>query len=182
MIAWVLGAERNVSKELQIIPIGGLGEFGMNMMVLESGTDMVIVDAGTLFPGPERPGIDVIVPDLSYILSHKDKVRGLVLTHAHQDHIGAVPYVLSQLEIPVYGTAFTLGLVRKQLSEFTFHRPPHLVEIKPGENLTLGCFGVEGIHVTHSTVQCMALAISTPAGYVIHTGDFKIDQTPVDGK
>ena len=154
----------------------------MNMMALESGADMVVVDAGTLFPGPERPGIDVIVPDLSYILSRKDKVRGLVLTHAHQDHIGAVPHFLSQLDTPVYGTGFTLGLVRKQLSEFTFHKPPHLVTIKPGEELTLGCFGVEGIHVTHSTVQCMALAISTPAGYVLHTGDFKIDQTPVDGK
>ena len=171
-----------MSDELRVIPIGGLGEFGMNMMVLESGSDMIVVDAGTLFPGPERPGIDVIVPDLSYILSQKEKVRGLVLTHAHQDHIGAVPHVLSQLDVPVFGTAFTLGLVRKQLSEFTFHRPPHLVTIKPGEELTLGCFRIEGIHVTHSTVQCMALAISTPVGYVLHTGDFKIDQTPVDGR
>ena len=154
----------------------------MNMMVLESGTDMILVDAGTLFPGPERPGIDVIIPDLTYVLANKDKVRGLVLTHAHQDHIGAVPYVLSQLDVPVYGSAFTLGLVRKQLSEFTLHKPPHLVRIEPGEDLSLGCFGIEGIHVTHSTVQCMALAISTPMGYVLHTGDFKIDQTPISGK
>lgn len=153
----------------------------MNMMAIESGPDLIVVDAGTLFPGPERPGIDVIIPDLTYLLSRKEKVRGIVLTHGHQDHIGAVAHVLSRLDVPVYGTAFTLGLVRKQLSEFTLQRPPHLVTIKPGEGLTLGCFGVEGIHVTHSTVQCMALAISTPMGYVLHTGDFKIDQTPVDG-
>lgn len=154
----------------------------MNMMVLESGADMILIDAGTLFPGAERPGIDVIVPDISYVLANRDKVRGLVLTHAHQDHVGAVPYVLAQLDMPVYGTGFTLGLVRKQLSEFTIHQPPHLVTIQAGETVTLGCFGIEGIHVTHSTVQCLALAISTPAGYVVHTGDFKIDQTPIDGR
>lgn len=155
----------------------------MNMMVLECGTDMIVVDAGTLFPGPDRPGIDVIVPDLTYLLAHREKIRGLVLTHAHQDHIGAVPYVLSQLEdIPVYGTPFTLGLVRKRLSEITLLKPPNLVETNPGETLKLGCFSVEGIHVTHSTLQCMALAISTPMGYVLHTGDFKIDHTPIDGR
>ena len=171
-----------LSNELRIIPLGGLGEFGMNMMAIESGSDLIVVDAGTLFPGPERPGIDVIVPDLAYLLSRKENLRGLVLTHAHQDHIGAVAHVLSRLDVPVYGTAFTLGLVRKQLSGFSFHKPPHLVTIKPGESLVLGRFTVEGIHVTHSTVQCMALAISTPAGYVLHTGDFKIDQTPIDGR
>ena len=106
-----------MSKELRVIPIGGLGEFGMNMMALESGADMILVDAGTLFPGADRPGIDVIVPDISYVLENRAKVRGLVLTHAHQDHVGAVPHVLTQLDIPVYGTAFTLGLVRKQLSD-----------------------------------------------------------------
>ncbi len=171
-----------MSKELRVIPIGGLGEFGMNMMALESGADMILIDAGTLFPGVERPGIDVIVPDLSYILAHRKKLRGLVLTHAHQDHVGAVPYVLTQLDMPVYGTAFTLGLVRKQLSEFTLQKRPRLNTIQPGDKLTLGRFEIKGIHVTHSTVQCLALAISTPVGYVIHTGDFKIDQTPIDGQ
>ncbi len=171
-----------MSKELRVIPIGGLGEFGMNMMALESGADMILIDAGILFPGEERPGIDVIVPDISYVLARRDKVRGLVLTHAHLDHIGAVPYVLAQLDMPVYGTAFTLGLVRKNLSEFTLHTRPRLNTIQPREKLTLGCFEIEGIHVTHSTVQCLALAISTPAGYVIHTGDFKVDQTPIDGR
>ena len=154
----------------------------MNMMVLESGADMILIDAGTLFPGPERPGIDAVVPDLSYVLAQRDKVRGLVLTHAHLDHIGAVPYVLAQLDMPVYGTAFTLGLVRKQLSEHTLPTRPKLIEIRPRQSFSLGCFKIEGVHVTHSTVQCMALAISTPAGLVIHTGDFKIDQTPVDGQ
>lgn len=154
----------------------------MNMLALESGDDIILIDAGVLFPGAERLGIDTIVPDLAYVLSRRDSVRGLILTHAHLDHIGAVPHLLSQLDIPVYGTAFTLGMVRKQLSEFTFLKPPHLLTIKPGEAFALGCFTLEGIHVTHSTLQCLALAIETPAGRVLHTGDFKIDQTPLDGR
>lgn len=171
-----------MSKELRIIPIGGLGEFGMNMMALESGDDIVLIDAGILFPSEEHHGINAIVPDLSFVLSNKEKVRGLVLTHGHLDHIGGVPYLLEQMDVPVYGTPFTLGLVRKQASEFTFLKPPNLISVKPREEIRLGCFAIEGIHVTHSTLQCMALAISTPAGYVVHTGDFKIDQTPVDGR
>lgn len=171
-----------LSKELRIIPLGGLGEFGMNTMALESGNDIIVLDAGVLFPGEEHHGIDAIVPDLAYLLSKKEQVRGLVLTHAHLDHIGGVPYLLERLDVPVYGTAFTLGLVRKQLSEFTLLKPPNLITIKPGEEITLGCFGIQGIHVTHSTAQCLALAVSTPMGNVLHTGDFKIDQTPVDGR
>jgi ribonuclease J len=173
---------KELSKELRIIPIGGLGEFGMNMMALESGDDIILIDAGILFPSDEHHGINAIVPDLAYVLSKKDRVRGLVLTHGHLDHIGGVPFLLEQLEVPVYGTAFTLGLVRKQASEFTLLKPPNLVTIKPGDEISLGCFTIEGVHVTHSTVQCLALAISTPLGYVLHTGDFKIDQTPVDGR
>ncbi len=171
-----------MSKELRVIPIGGLGEFGMNMLALESAEDLILVDAGVLFPGTERLGIDAIVPDLTYVLAQRARVRGLVLTHAHQDHIGAVPYLLSQLDIPIYGTAFTLGLVRKQLAEITLLKPPELTTIQAGDQISLGCFTVEGIHVTHSTVQCLALAIGTPMGYVLHTGDFKIDQTPTDGR
>ena len=154
----------------------------MNMLALESGEDVILIDAGVLFPGTEQLGIDVIVPDLTYVLAQRARVRGLVLTHAHQDHIGAVPYLLSQLDIPVYGTAFTLGLVRKQLAEATLLKPPELTTIEAGDELSLGCFSVEGIHVTHSTVQCLALAIGTPMGYVLHTGDFKVDQTPIDGR
>ena len=171
-----------MSKELRIIPIGGLGEFGMNMLALESGEDLVLIDAGVLFPGTDQLGVDVIVPDLTYVLEQRSKVRGLVLTHAHQDHIGAVPYLLSQLDVPVYGTAFTLGLVRKQLAETSLRKPPELTTIENGDQISLGCFTVEGIHVTHSTVQCLALAIGTPMGYVLHTGDFKVDQTPIDGR
>ena len=171
-----------MSKELRIVPIGGLGEFGMNMMALESGDDIVLIDAGILFPSEEHHGIDAIVPDPGYLLSKQDKVRGLVLTHGHLDHIGGVPYLLEQMDVAVYGTAFTLALVRKQASEFTILKPPKLITVKPREQIRLGCFAIEGIHVTHSTLQCMALAISTPAGIVVHTGDFKIDQTPVDGR
>ncbi len=165
-----------------MIPLGGLGEFGMNMLALESGDDMILIDAGVLFPSTDDHGIDMIVPDLSYVKHNREKLRGLVLTHGHLDHIGGVPYLLDQFDVPIYGTAFTLGLVRKQLSEFTLLRPAHLNTIQAGERLTLGCFGVEGVHVTHSTLQCLALAISTPVGYVLHTGDFKVDQTPLDGR
>ena len=154
----------------------------MNMMALESGEDILLIDAGILFPGDQHHGVDAIVPDLSYLISRKEHVRGLVLTHAHLDHIGAVPHVLDKLDVPVYGTAFTLALARKQLAESSLLRPPNLITIKAGEEFRAGCFTVEGIHVTHSTVQCLALAIGTPAGYVVHTGDFKIDYSPVDGR
>ena len=171
-----------MASELKVVPLGGLGEFGMNMLALESGDDMILVDAGVLFPSTDDLGIDAIVPDLSYVLQHREKLRGLVLTHGHLDHIGGIPYLLEQVDVPIYGTAFTLGLVRKQLSEFSLLKPPHLSTIRAGQQLQLGCFGVEGIHVTHSTLQCLALAISTPVGCVLHTGDFKVDQTPVDGR
>ena len=172
-----------MSEELRIIPLGGLGEFGMNMLALECGDDMVLIDAGVQFPSVEHHGIDAIVPDLAYVLAQRDKLRGLVLTHAHLDHIGGVPYLLEQIDsVPIYGTAFTLGMVRKQLSDFTLLKPPSLTTIEAGEKVTLGCFTIEGIHVTHSTVQCLALAITTPVGLLLHTGDFKIDQTPTDGR
>ena len=172
-----------MSEELKIIPLGGLGEFGMNMLALESGEDMILIDAGVLFPNAEHHGIDAIVPDLAYVIAQRHKLRGLVLTHAHLDHIGGVPYLLEQIDsVPIFGTAFTLGMVRKQLSDFTHLRPPTLTTIEAGEEIALGCFSLEGIHVTHSTVQCLALAISTPLGILLHTGDFKIDQTPLDGR
>ena len=172
-----------MSEEVRIVPLGGLGEFGMNMLALESGDDMILIDAGVLFPGAEHHGIDAIVPDLTYVLDQRDKLRGLVLTHGHLDHIGGVPYLLEQIDdLPIYGTAFTLGLVRKQISEFTLLKPPSLTTITAREEIRLGCFTIEGVHVTHSTVQCLALAISTPQGLLLHTGDFKIDQTPLDGR
>ena len=152
------------------------------MMALECGGDILLIDAGILFPGEEHHGIDAIVPDLSYLQGKQDRIRGLVLTHGHLDHIGGVPHLLQEMDLPVYGTDFALGLVRKQASEFTFSNPPDLRTIRPNEEIRLGCFSVEGIHVTHSIPQCLALGISTPAGCIVHTGDFKIDQTPVNSR
>lgn len=171
-----------MAGELRVIPLGGLGEFGMNMLALESGEDIVVIDAGILFPGAEQPGVDVIVPDLRYLLDNRERVRALVLTHGHEDHIGAVRYVLSQIDAPVYATAFTLALVNRRLQEYTFAEKPRLTAVEAGETIAVGCFRIEFLHVTHSTLQCAALAVETPAGYVIHTADFKIDQTPVDGE
>ncbi len=170
-----------MAGQLRVIPLGGLGEFGMNMLALESGDDIVVIDAGILFPGAEQLGVDVIVPDLRYLLDNRERVRGLVLTHGHEDHIGAVRYVLSQIDIPVYATAFTLALVKRRLKEYGLAEQPRLTTVKAGETVGIGCFNIEFLHVTHSTLQCVALAVETPAGYVIHTADFKIDQTPVDG-
>ncbi len=151
------------------------------MLALESGDDIIVVDAGILFPGVEQMGVDVIVPDLTYLLDNRERVRALILTHGHEDHIGAVRYVLSQIDIPIFATAFTLALVNRRLKEYKLADKPRTTTVKAGETVTVGCFKIEFVHVTHSTVNCVALAIETPAGYVIHTADFKIDQTPIDG-
>jgi len=170
-----------MASDLRVIPLGGLGEFGMNMLALESGDDIIVVDAGILFPGVEQLGVDVIVPDLTYLLDNRERVRALILTHGHEDHIGAVRYVLSQINIPIFATPFTLALVNRRLKEYKLTEKPSLTTVKPGETIKIGCFKIEFIHVTHSTVNCVALAIGTPAGYIIHTADFKIDQTPIAG-
>ena len=153
----------------------------MNMLALESGDDIIVVDAGILFPGVEQMGVDVIVPDLTYLLDNRERVRALILTHGHEDHIGAVRYVLSQIDIPIFATPFTLALVNRRLKEYKLADKPRTTTVKAGETVTVGCFKIEFVHVTHSTVNCVALAIETPAGYIIHTADFKIDQTPIDG-
>ena len=163
-----------------MVPLGGLGEFGMNMMALRYGEDVLAIDAGLMFPETELLGVDVVIPDITY-LKQKRGVRALLLTHAHEDHIGAVPYLLPDLNCPVYGTKFTLALVRKKLEERGLLEKADLREIAPGMTVTLGPFEVEFVHVTHSTIECVALAIRTPLGIVIHTGDFKVDPTPVDG-
>ncbi|MEZ5366486.1 MAG: ribonuclease J [Bryobacterales bacterium] len=167
---------------LEVIPLGGLGEFGMNMMALRCRGDIIVIDAGVLFPGHELLGVDVIVPELEWLVDHRDELRGLVCTHGHEDHIGAVPYVLSELNPPVYATAFTEALIRRKLDEHRLSEKPDLRRMRPGQPFELGCFKVHPIHVTHSTVDCVALAVETPLGTVIHTADFKIDQSPVDGK
>jgi len=167
---------------LWAIPLGGLGEFGMNMLALRSGDDIIVIDAGLMFPEQELLGVDIVIPDITYLKQHRRMVRAIVLTHAHEDHIGAIPYILGDLNVPVYGTQFTLALVRKKLEEHGLLDSARLNEVAPGQTTTLGPFQIEYLHVTHSTIDCVALAVRTPVGVIIHTGDFKIDPTPVDGR
>jgi ribonuclease J len=169
------------SQSLIAIPLGGLGEFGMNMMALQLGDDIIVIDAGMMFPESELLGVDLVIPDTTYLKQNRAMVRAIVLTHGHEDHIGALPYILKDLNVPVYGTRFTLALVKKRLDEAGLLDSTTLREAIPGRLVEIGPFEVEFIAVTHSTVDCVALAIRTPLGVVIHTGDFKIDQTPVGG-
>lgn len=164
------------------MPLGGLGEFGMNCMAVRWGDDILVIDAGLMFPESELLGVDIVVPDISYLLQNRDKVRGIVLTHGHEDHIGGLPWVLSELNVPVFGTEFTLALVENKLDEHHLLDDADLREISPGKRFSLGPFTVNPIQVTHSLVDCVALAIHTPLGVVIHTGDFKVDPTPTDNK
>jgi ribonuclease J len=169
-------------QKLQIIPLGGLGEFGMNCMALRYGDDIIVIDAGMMFPDAELLGVDIVTPDFTYLEQNSAHVRALILTHGHEDHIGAVPFLLSQLNVPIYGTAFTLALVERRLEEHEMLDEARLNIIKPGGKLTLGPFAIEFIHVTHSIVSCVALAITTPLGVIIHTGDYKVDPTPTDNE
>ena len=162
--------------------LGGLGEIGLNMAAFEYGEDIVIVDCGLMFPEPYMLGIDVVIPDISYLLERTDKIRAILLTHGHEDHIGALPYVLRDINPPIYGTALTLGFVKEKLKEYELDQKVDLRVVKPRQKVQLGEFEVEFIRVAHSIVDGCALAIGTPEGVVIHTGDFKLDQTPVDGE
>jgi ribonuclease J len=169
-------------QKLEIIPLGGLGEFGMNSMALRYADDIIVVDAGMMFPDSELLGVDIVTPDFTYLEQHASMVRGLILTHGHEDHIGGVPFLLSQLNIPVYATEFTLKLVERRLDEHEMLKDASLHPIRAGERIRLGPFEIEFIRVTHSIVSCVALAITTPLGVVIHTGDFKVDPTPTDNE
>jgi ribonuclease J len=170
------------SQSLTAIPLGGLGEFGMNMMALRLGDDILVIDAGMMFPESELLGVDLVIPDITYLKQNRAHVRAIVLTHGHEDHIGALPYILRDLNVPVYGTRFTLALVKKRLDEAGLLQSTTLREVIPGSRLVeIGPFEIEFIPVTHSTIDCVALAVRTPLGVIIHTGDFKIDQTPVGG-
>ncbi len=169
-------------KKLQLIPLGGLGEFGMNSMAIRYGDDIIVIDAGMMFPDDELLGVDIVTPDFAYLEQHSEMVRGLILTHGHEDHIGGVPFLLNQISIPIYGTAFTLALVERRLEEHEMLDDAKLNKVKPGEKIVLGPFSIEFIHVTHSTISCVALAITTPLGVIIHTGDFKVDPTPTDNE
>lgn len=166
--------------KLQVIPLGGLGEFGMNCLALRYDDYIVVIDAGMMFPDAELLGVDIVVPDFSYLEENKELVRALILTHGHEDHIGGVPFLLSQMNVPIYGTALTLALVERRLEEHDLAKPPNLNEVEPGDKVHIGPISIEFIHVTHSIVSSLALAIRTPLGVIIHTGDFKIDPTPMD--
>ncbi len=167
---------------LKIIPLGGLSEIGKNMMVMEYENDIIIIDAGLMFPGEEMLGIDLVIPDISYLLEHKDKIRGIVITHGHEDHVGALPYLLPQLNVPVYSTKLTNGLISVKLKERKALAGAKLRVIPFGSQITLGKFRVEFFPVCHSIPDAAGLIISTPMGTIIHSGDFKLDYTPVDGK
>ncbi len=168
------------SPELKVIPIGGLNEIGKNMTLLECNDQIMIIDCGLSFPDDEMYGIDIVIPDFSYLIANRERITGMIITHGHEDHIGAIPYLLKNIDIPVYGTRLTLGLVQNKLKEHGIKGD--LRTISAGDKVKLGCFDIETIRTTHSIADSICLAITTPAGVVFHSGDFKIDYTPIDGE
>jgi len=172
-----------VSKKskLKIIPLGGLEEIGKNLTVFEYKDDIIVLDCGVAFPDEEMFGIDLVIPDMSYLIKNKDRIRAMVLTHGHEDHIGGIPYFLKEMNVPIYGTALTLGILSKKLKEHGLLRGAKLNTVQPGDIVKLGEFRVEFIRVNHSIADAVAIALHTPVGTVVHTGDFKIDSTPIDG-
>ena len=174
--------ETFAADKLRVIPLGGLNEIGKNMTVLEYGGDMIVIDAGMTFPDEDLLGVDMVIPDITYLQKNREKVRGIFLTHAHEDHIGALPYVLRELNVPVYCTALTAGLVKLKLQEHKDLKKPRITVKKDGDKVKAGCFEIEFIHVNHSIADACAFAVKTPLGVVLATGDFKIDTTPIDGR
>ena len=168
------------TKNLRVIPLGGLHEIGKNMTAFECNNEIIVVDAGLTFPGDDLPGIDVVIPDFTYLLNNKDKIKAIILTHGHEDHIGALPFVLQQIKAPIYGSRLTLALVENKMKEHP-KVAYKAITVKPRNVLKIGPFAVEFIKVSHSIAGSLALCITTPAGNVIHTGDFKIDFEPIDG-
>ncbi len=169
------------NNNVSLIPLGGVGEIGKNMWVVEVNERLLIIDAGVMFPGGDLLGIDLIIPDITHLVKNKDRIDGIVLTHGHEDHIGALPYVLRELNVPVYGTRLTLGLVREKLREHNLLQKSELYVVKAGSTVNIGSFTVDFIHVNHSIADTCALAIHTPVGPIVYASDFKFDQTPVDG-
>ncbi|HKD91360.1 MAG TPA: ribonuclease J [Terriglobales bacterium] len=170
------------SGKLHVVPLGGLGEFGMNCMAVRWADDIIVIDAGLMFPETELLGVDIVVPDLTYLIENREHVRGVVVTHGHEDHIGGLPYLLSELNVPVYATEFTLAYIENKLEEHGLLEQAQLNEIRPNQRFRIGPFTIHPIQVTHSLVDCVALAIHTPLGVIIHTGDFKVDPTPTDNR
>ena len=171
-----------MAENLKIIPLGGLNEIGKNMTVYEYGGEIIVVDCGMAFPGDDMYGIDLVIPDVSYLTKHKNRIRGLFITHGHEDHIGAIPYVLKQVNMPIYCTRLTAGLIRLKLEEHGLLKSTKIVTVESGMTVKAGKFSVEFIHVNHSIADSVAFAIHTGLGTVVHTGDFKIDSTPIDGE
>ncbi|MBR0044538.1 MAG: ribonuclease J, partial [Synergistaceae bacterium] len=169
-------------ESLNYIPLGGLGEIGKNMYAVEYNNNILVIDAGLMFPDSELPGIDYIVPDISYLEANKEKVLAVIITHGHEDHTGALEYLLPRLNIPVYGTRLTLGLINNKLQEDLPSFKPDFHEIKAGEIIEIGDFKIRFIAVAHSIPDGVALSIETPLGRIVHTGDFKLDSTPIDGR
>lgn len=167
---------------VKVIPLGGLGEFGLNMMLIEYGEAAIAIDCGLMFPGADLLGIDLVIPDIGYLLENRQKLKGIILTHGHEDHMGAIPYILEHFPVPVFGTRLTLGLLGNRIKEHRLEDVAELREITAGQTWDLGPFKLEGIRVTHSLMDCLALAVQTPVGTIIHTGDFKIDNTPMEGE
>jgi ribonuclease J len=167
---------------LRLIPLGGVGEIGKNMMLMEYGENIIVVDAGLMFPENYMLGIDIVIPDISYLLEHKDKVRGIIITHGHEDHIGGLPYVLPQVNVPIYATKLTRGLIEVKLKEHKLLQEASLHTIQPGDALNLGPFHIEFFRVCHSIPDGVGLAVETPVGLIVHSGDFKFDHSPVDGR
>lgn len=173
--------KRNHNGKLKIIPLGGLEQIGMNITAFEYEDSIVVVDCGLSFPENDMLGIDLVIPDVSYLKENIDKVKGFVITHGHEDHIGALPYVLKEVNVPIYATKLTVGLIDNKLKEHNLLRTTKRKVIKHGQSINLGCFRIEFIKTNHSIQDASALAIYSPAGTVIHTGDFKVDYTPVFG-
>jgi ribonuclease J len=166
-------------EKVKVIPLGGLHEIGKNMTVIEQGDDIIVIDCGLTFPEEEMLGIDIVIPDISYLTKNSERIRGIVLTHGHEDHIGALPYVLEQINVPVYGTKLTLGLVKNKLTEFNMAESCRLEVVKIGDSVKLGSMSVEFIRTSHSIADSAALAITTDVGIMVHTSDFKVDFTPI---
>ncbi len=173
---------KKINGKIRVIPLGGLGEIGKNMTVVEYDNDLIVIDCGLGFPDEDMPGIDLVIPDMTYLETNKDRIKGVFLTHGHEDHIGAIPYMLRSINPPIYGTPLTLGIIRGKLEEHILPWEPNLKTVKPGTRVKAGAMEVEFIHVNHSIADACAIAIHTPLGVLIHTGDFKLDTSPIDGE